>query len=432
MLPPTTVTDVLARERVVTPRVRRLDLVCTLLLLIAMHLEPRMRLRDVLRTLLHTARLQQEVPDPVPGDSAICYRRQQLGGRPLVALYHQVAQPLATPRTPGAFLGAYRLVTLDGTTFALPDTPALRRTYGSSANQHGAGSYPHLRAVLLVECGTHAILDAGCWPYAVGEPTGAHRLVRSLTPDMLVLLDCGLHSYDLLTAIQAQGAHVLGRIASNRTVQKQTVLPDGSWLVDLWPPDQGGSRHLPPLRLRLIEYTIDDPQADGQVYRVLTTLLDADAYPAHTLAVTYHERWEGESTLDEVKTHLDLPQQPFRSQTPLGVVQEFYGLVLAHYLVRALMHASAVEADLDPDRLSFVHAVRVLRRYLSDAQRLPLAAVAHLGRRLRAELREQWVPPRRDRANPRCVKRARSSFPMNRTRAPGRLRRPFAELIQLI
>lgn len=434
-LPPSAIQDVLAREGLVTQRVQRLDLDCTTLLIIAMHLDTRQRLGEVLRDLCHTVRIADE-PDvalPVAGDAAIWYRRQQVGIRPLASLFHDLARPLATPQTRGAFLGDYRLVALDGTTFNLADTVENRRAFGGPKNQHGDTALPQLRAMLLAECGTHAVVDAGCWPYATSEHPCARRLVRSITDDMLVLYDRGLHSFELLTLVQARGAHFLGRLPAAVQPTRIAHLPDGSWLADLTPPDQGGPlRHLPPLRVRLIEYTIDDPEAEPGGYRLITDVLDHTLYPAFTLALTYHERWEVENLIDEVKTHMDLEHHPFRSKRPLGVRQEFYGLLIAHFVVRGLMHASAVEADLDPDRLSFVHALRVLDRYLPDCQRASDAELPRLATWIRYELRECLLPPRRHRCNPRAVKQRRSRFAPKRANARGRLRRPIYEILTLI
>ena len=364
---------------------------------------------DVLRDLCHTVRTASltEEPLPVAGDAAIWYRRQQVGVRPVATLFHELARPLATPQTRGAFLGDYRLAALDGTTLNLPANPENIRAFGCPSNQHGETSLPQLRAILLVECGTHAVLDAGCWPYATSEHPCARRMVRSITDDMLVLYDRGLHSFALLQQIQARGAHFLGRLPSSVKVTRLHRLPDGSWLAELHPPDQGGPlRHQPPIRVRLIEYQIDDPDAEPDGYRLITDLLEYQRYSAFTLALTYHERWEVENSIDEIKTHMDLEHHPFRSLRPLGVVQEFYGLLLAHFVVRALMHASAAEADLDPDRLSFVHALRVLDRFMPDCQRATDADLPRLAARIRYELRERLLPPRRNRCNPRAVKRA--------------------------
>lgn len=432
VLPPSVITDTLAHTGVAPARIRRLDLVCTYFLVIVMHLAPRVRLSEVLETLCHTARLARPRHEPVAGDAAITNRRRQLGIRPLVALVRQLCRPLATPATVGAYLGTLRLMTVDGTVFDVPDTPPNRRTFGGPQNQYGAGAYPQLRAVALIECGTHAIVDAGCWPYRVSEHTGLWRMLRSVTPDMLILLDRGLYSADWLLACRARGAQVLARLACSIRVRKLRRLSDGSWLAEMLPQDRGGQRHRTPLRVRYLEYTLDDPQAEGTVYRLVTTVLDAEAYPAQTLAVCYHERWEAETTFDELKNHLDLAHHPFRSRTPWGVVQEFYGLLLAHYVVRSLIHASAVEGQIDPDRISFVRAVRVLQRYLPDCQRASGEELRHLAALIRLDIRARLLPPRCDRANPRVVKRRASHFPTKKYVArPGRVRRPFTELIRL-
>ena len=239
VLPQSLIIDVLAQTGVQPERVRRLDLICTYQLVIAMHLAHRTRLGDVLETLSHTARLARPGHETVAGDAAITYRRQQLGVRPLRTLFRQFCRPVATPDTPGAFLGPWRLMAIDGTTFDLPDTRRNRQAFGGPRNQHGDSAYPQLQAVVLVECGTHAIVDAGCWPYRTSEHTGLTRMLRSLKPDMLVLLDRGLHSANWIAQCRATGAHVLARLPVTIQVRKIRRLPDGSWLAELPPPRPG-------------------------------------------------------------------------------------------------------------------------------------------------------------------------------------------------
>jgi hypothetical protein len=433
IITPEAVSAVLAATGRETPRRRKLSLRLTLWLMIAMNLWTARSLPAVVRTLLHTLRLAGVAPANGPTGGAITYRRAQLGVRPLWHLFRRLCRPLATPATLGAYYAGLRLMIIDGTTYDLPDTPANARTFGYSANQHRQSAYPQMQTVLLIEAGTHAIVDAVAYPGRTCEHRGVRALYRRLTSGMLLLLDRGLHNYDHLVACRAQGVHVVGRLPASVHVTEHATLPDGSVRATLLPAARGGRSHPTPLAVRLIRYTLDDPQADGTVYRLITTLLDPTVAPAHELAGLYHERWEGEGTIDEVKTHQRPPGQPFRSKTPAGVLQEFYGLLLAHYAVRALLHQSACATGQDPDRLSFTHAVQLIQCYTPDCQRARRSALARLQTLLRHDLSTCRLPPRRDRANPRVVKRRRSNFPTKHRPPTGfRTRRPLPELIRLI
>lgn len=408
LLPRATIEATLTELGMATPRTRKLDLVLTVLLVVAMSLYAHDSLPHVLQTLVHALRLRWPTPYRVPNRAAISYRRAQLGARPLVALFHRLCRPLATPQTPGAFLGAYRLMALDGTMEAVADTPANLHAYGRGGNQHGACAYPQVQCVYLVECGTHAIVDAGVWPGRVSEVHGARRLLRSLAPDMLVLWDRGLHSYDLIRRVLRRGAHFLGRVPSWVRLPVQALLPDGSYLATLRPRHADRRpRDREQCRVRVIEYVIPHPTHPDRdrTYRLITNVLDWQLYPAHALAAAYQERWEIETTFDELSVHLRPAHQPLRSRTPVGVVQELYGSLLAHYAIRTVMHEAACQQALDPDRLSFVHAVRTIRRYVPDLQATPARARFRLYQHLLADIVTGLLPLRNARSNPRLMKR---------------------------
>ena len=299
----------------------------------------------------------------VASASALSYRRGQLGVRPLRSLLRQVCRPITTPETRGAFLFGLRLVALDSTVEAVPDTLANATVFGRAHAKRGDSAFPQVRVVLLSECGAHTILGAGFWPYHISERVGARRLIRSIEPDMLVMWDRGLHEYDLIHDVFARGAQVLGRLPAHVKPQRVQSLADGSYLAHIYPSDYQRRKAGERMLVRIIEYTLTDPALPGygQIHRSLTTLLDAERYPALELVCAYHERWEIELLIDEMDTHQRLADGPLRSLTPRGVIQELYGLILAHFAVRFLMHASAVQAGVDPDRLSFVHALEVIR-----------------------------------------------------------------------
>jgi hypothetical protein len=306
---------------------------------------------------------------------------------------------------------------VDGSTEVVPDTPANAAAFGRPTNQSGACAFPQVRLVYLMEAGTHALVDAGVWPYATGERVGAHRLLRAVGPGMLVLHDRGLHSYAFAAAVRQRGAHLLGRLPANVTLPTERALADGSALAWLRPADADRRpQAAPPILVRVITYALTDPALPGygEEHRLLTTLLDPAVAPAVEVACAYHERWEVELAVDEQATHQRLPTRPLRSKRPVGVIQELYGLFIAHYAVRVLMHEAALAAGVDPDRLSFVHAVRLVQDAIPEFQMAAPAALPRLAARLLADIAGGRLPARRRRANPRVVKRQQSKFPRKR------------------
>src|SRR5215212_4678364 len=315
---------------------------------------------------------------PVPSTAAIVQARRRAGARLLRELFHAVAGPVATAATSGAFLGDRRLLAVDGTTIDVADTPENERAFGRPSTHRGnkSGAFPQIRVVALIETGTHAICDAVLRPFRCGEAPAALRLLRSVDPGMLLLWDRGIHSYEMIRATLARRADSLGRTKGNIVLRPTEVLPDGSFLARVYPTPAARRRGEDGIVVRVIEYALDTAAGHGrETYRLLTSLLDERAFPAERLAATYHERWEIETTLDEIKVHQWAHPRPLRSKRPREVVQEVYGLLLAHVAIRTLMHQAALHDGIDPDRLSFTGALRVLRRAIPRAQR---TAPAHL------------------------------------------------------
>jgi hypothetical protein len=306
----------------------------------------------------------------VPGTTAIAEARARLGAAPLRALFGVAARPLAEPTTKGAWYRDWRVLAIDGTTLDVPDTPANASAFGraGSGRGEGQGAFPKVRVVGLAECGTHAIVDAAFGPYRTGEATLAATLTGRLGPGMLALGDRGLGGAELWRKLQATGADLVWRAKCGKTAPKLPVdqaLADGSWLSRIYAADDRRRRH--PIVVRVLEYTLSDPgrpQAAGVTYRLVTTILDPARAPAAELAALYAERWEQETALDELKTHQRGAGAVLRSRTPDGVEQEVWAHLLVHYALRALMHQAALDQDLDPDRLSFVRSLRVVRRRL--------------------------------------------------------------------
>ncbi len=415
---PTEMLQAAAREAdVPTQRRRKLPTDVTLLLCIAMSLWTQHALDVVLRKMTHGLRLFWPEPDgALASTSAIAQARYRLGARPVVGLFHRVCQPLATAQTPGAFCCGLRLMALDGTVEDVPDTPANVRAFGRHHSDRGASAFPQVQGVYLSECGTHAVVDAGFWPCHTSERVGGFRLLRSVRTGMLLLWDRGFYSYEMIERTRARGAHVLGRVPAGVTLRPRWLLPDGSYWAYLYPSDRARRQRGEHLLVRVIVYTLTDPARPGygETHRLITTLLDAQEAPALDLICAYHERWEMELTSDEIDTHQRLVRHPLRSQKPVGVIQELYGLLLAHYAVRAIMAEAAQQADVMPTRLSFVHAIELIRVALDDFQLVTPAQHGLLYRRLLHDIAACRLPRRAPRTNPRVVKRKMSNFKLKR------------------
>jgi Insertion element 4 transposase N-terminal/Transposase DDE domain len=437
VLPMATVEAVLHQHGALTPRHRKLSLPVVAWVVIAMHLYTHVAIGDLLAQLAHGLRfLWPDLPDGFPTPGAFTYRRYQLGARPLAALFHHLCRPIATPDTQGAFLFGLRLMAIDGTVENLPDTPHNMAVFGRPGTDRGAGAFPQVQSVYLCECGTHAIVDAGFWPCPTSERIGAKRLLRSVGPGMLVMWDRGLHSYAMLAAARHRGAHVLARLPAKIRLAPVRRRPDGSWLCWLEERDDRGRPTGKRMHVRLIEYTLDDPgrPGHGEGHRLITTLLSWRRAPAHALVCAYHERWEIETTIDEQQVHQRLALRPLRSHKPVGVIQELYGLLIGHYLIRYLMHEAALSSGVDPDRISFVHALRVIGQAISDFEIASPELLPGLYARLLREIAAGRLPARRNRSNPRVVKRKMSNFALKRAehRPWPRPTRTFPEAVRLI
>jgi hypothetical protein len=421
-----TLSRVITRERLETIlealklteiRVRKLTMVVTIWLCIAMNFYTEESIDDVMVKLAAGPRFLRPMDGiEVAGASAICQRRQQLGVVPMVTLFRDVCHPLATPNTCDAYLFGLRLMAIDGTVEYVADTPANSSYFGRQTGSRGVSAFPQMRCVYLCECGTHAICDAGVWPYQISERIGGLRVLRSVGADMLVMWDRGFHSFDMCSRCYRQNAQFLGRVPSHVRFTPASRLPDGSYLAYIRPSEYKRRKAGERLLVRVIEYTIYDPARTGHGlrHRLVTSLLDPVRYPAHDLAVAYHERWEVEITIDETDTHQRQALRPFRSRTPLGVLQEFHGLLLAHYLIRATMHEAALLAEVAPDRLSFVHSVRILRSAVFPAQIVAPEQSADWYQLLLHDIGQARLPQRDNRINPRVVKRKMSNFGLKR------------------
>jgi Insertion element 4 transposase N-terminal/Transposase DDE domain len=307
----------------------------------------------------------------LPSKSAIFQARARLGARPLAALFSRVAQPLATPGTKGAFLAGRRLVAIDGTCLDVADTEENAAHFGRpGVNKGEQAAFPNARLAAVAECGTHAIFGAVIGPYSTSEIELSRTLVARLAPGMLVLADRGFYGFRLWSEAASTGADLCWRAKSNLKPRHKETLADGSWLAEVTPGGNEG-RHATPVTVRVVDYTVDDGRGVHEEYRLLTTILDPTDAPASSLAAAYAERWEIESSLDELKTHQRGPRTVLRSKSPELVEQEIWGHLCCHYAIRTLMWEAAGHADEDPDRVSFVAALRIARRSVAPRGAFP-------------------------------------------------------------
>jgi Insertion element 4 transposase N-terminal/Transposase DDE domain len=307
------------------------------------------------------------------GAPAISQARTRLGAEPLKRLYERVVRPVATQETQGAYYRKWHLVAMDGFTLEVPDTEANRTAFTRPESPAGGESaYPRIRGVGLVEVGTHVVFGAALDSYAVGEITLARQVVPHLRKGMLCLADRYFPGYPLWKQATQTGAELVWRVRENIHFTVEKRLPDGSCLSHFRPPRKKGELPGEPIPVRVIEYRVAGKE---ETIRIITSILDWQAAPADELAALYHERWEFETALDEFKTHLRGARTVLRSQTPELVKQEVYGILLAHFALRGLMHQAALRGGRDPDRISFTHTVNVVRRTLPRFAALPPSGV---------------------------------------------------------
>jgi len=301
----------------------------------------------------------------VPSKMAISKARARLGKEVLELLFRAACVPVASKSTRGAFYRDLRLVSIDGTCLDVADTPANDAEFGrpGSSRRDGGGAFPQLRVVALAESGTHAIFDAAMGPYSTSERVLADQLWGSLGQGMLCLADRGFYGFERFKTAASTGAELLWRVNSTVSLPREQTLGDGSYLTHI-AKDNHGRKRAGAIRVRVIEYQLDDPALTDteQRYRLITTLTDPDTAPGAELASLYPQRWELESALDELKTHQRGPKVVLRSRSPDGVYQEAWGHLATHYAIRRLMHDAALQADLIPHRLSFIRSLRAARR----------------------------------------------------------------------
>ena len=405
---------------------------------LAMGLLTDLPIRQVFK---HARRLR--VGETTPHRSSLCVARRRLGIAPVRHVFERLVHPLARPETPGAFYRGFRLVGLDGTVYDVPDSQANAAVFARpSAGPRGDGAFPQIRKLSLVELGTHVELAFVVRSIALGEQSMVGGLLRHLTAEMLLLWDRNFFSYALWKAVTARDVKLLARVKSNLILRPIRNLADGSYLAKVYPTPEDRRKDRQGIVVRVIRYTLDDPQrvGHGEVHTLITNLFDEDLYPAKELIMMYHERWEQELVYDEQKTHQDprratKPAQ-LRSETPAGVIQEVYALSLGHFVTRALMFEAAATVGLDTDRLSFLGCFQILKCRLPECDSSTPGRFEQWYQGLLWEMQRERTDDevRRNRINPRVVKRKMSKFKKKRPehrRVPP-LKKTFAQTVVML
>ena len=343
---------------------------------IALALYMRSSYREVLRCLLEGV---QWLLDPsaivkVAGKSGISQARSRLGVEPVQALYDAVVSPIAETQTKGAWFREWRLISLDGSTLDVADTAENEEAFGRPGASRGGSAFPKIRFVALLENGTHVLWAGRMARYSTDELTLAEDVVPALRKGMLCLADRFFPSHKLWNAAARTGADLLWRTRKNAKLEVDKRFPDGSYLSRIYPSTSDRRNQRKSIVVRVIDYRLDKVPQSEPIYRLITTILDPNLAPAKELAALYHERWAIETAFDELKTHLRGAQIVLRSKTPELVQQEFFGLLMAHFAIRGIMHEAALKADEDPDRLSFLHSVRVIQRRMARFAAIPPSA----------------------------------------------------------
>ena len=367
---------VLAATKRESARQRDLPGHVTVYYVIALALYMQSSYREVLRCLLEGIQwLAGSAAINVAGSSGISQARTRLGWEPLRQLHDEVVKPIAATATKGAWYRQWHLVSIVGSTLDVADEKGNDEAFGRPGASKGKSAYPQIRFVSFVENGTHVLFGSRMADYATSEIALAKTILPSLGKGMLCLADRGFFGFGMWKQAAATGADLLWRVRKNILLPCQKRLPDGSYLSRIYASTQDQRRGRNGVVVRVIEYRLEGVEGSEPLYRLATTILDHERAPATELAALYHDRWEIETAFDELKTHLRGARIVLRSKTPDLVRQEFYGLLMAHFAVRGLMHEAALESGEDPDRLSFLHAVRVVRRKIATFGAIPPSAL---------------------------------------------------------
>ena len=376
--------------------------------------------------------------EDTPARSSLCMARQRLGSEPLVELHRLVVKPMANEQTPGAFYRGMRKVAVDGTVMDVPDCEA-HQHLGRSSGSRGEGPFPQVRKVSLVELGTHIEFAFVFGGWKDSEKKLVEKLWDLIPADALLIEDRGFFSFESWKKLHEKHK-LLVRIQKSMVFTPIKVFADGSFLAKVYRSNWYRENDRDGIMVRIIEYKLDDPQRTGhdEVHRLMTNLLDAEEYPAMELIIEYHERWEEEMVFDEQKTHQDPCRAEkttnYRSETGDGLKQEMYAWSNGHFIVRALMLEAAQTAQIEVDRLSFKGCFQILKTRLPECDARTELTFTAWCTAVIFELSRERIPNRRNRINPRVIKRKMSRWnkcrPEHRKQPP--LTKTFAETIVMV
>lgn len=371
--PGSLIEDILRSEGKGSRRVRLLPARVVVYFVMAMALWREAAIEEVLRVVCESAKWFSFAGEKVAcaGKSAISQARSRLGAGVMQKLAEQVLRPIAQPTVPGGWYKGLRVMAVDGSSLDVADERRNAEYFGYPGRSRGDSAFPQMRVLSLVECGSHVTVGAELGPYKRSEQKMARSLFPShLKADMLLLADRGFYSFDLWNLAGAGGARLLWRVKSNLKLPVIERLADGSYLSEIY-SIRDRSRRKGEM-VRVIEYQLKGKQDENpQIYRLISNLLEYEFAPAKELAALYHERWEVENVFGEIKTQLYGHRTILRSKTPELVIQEMWGLLLAHFAVRQLMYEASFRHGVDPDTLSFINAVRVIKRKMPIAAAIP-------------------------------------------------------------
>jgi hypothetical protein len=357
------VKGILEETEKVSKRVRDLPAHVMVYYVIAMTIYMGMPYREVMRQLMGGgSRYLSKCRKKPPVKSSICKARIKLGWEPFRRLHDELVKPVAVKKTRGAWYRNWLTVGIDGSTVDVPDTEENSKAFGRSKSVRGKSAFPQIRFVSLLETGTRVLFGTKFAGVSkASEKKLAKKVLPSLKPGMLCMADRYYLGYDFLKEALKTGADILWRASNVFNLKPEKYLQDGSYLCTIYKSESDKKNSRNGIQVRVVEYNL---KGYRQKYRLVTSILDPKLAPAEELAALYHERWEIEISIGELKTRLRGADIILRSQKPDLVKQEFLGFLLSYFAIRGIMHEAALEVDEDPDRLSFTHTVRVVKRAL--------------------------------------------------------------------
>lgn len=370
---------------------------------------------------------------PIPGSSTLTEVRKRVGSELMQKLYILTVRLLGTAANGVGFYHGMRLMGVDGFTLNLFDSSENRKQFSRPKNGRCHGPFPQARCVALCELGTHVLWRTTIGNYLQGEQSLLRKLFRFLSSEMLVLMDRNLLSFSIVREITGKQASFLIRCKSNRVLPVLKRLDDGSYLSRVYASQYDRQKDRNGIDIRVIEYTLDDPDrvGCGELHRLTTSLMDPHVHPADELIVLYHQRWEVELAFDELKTHLR-KRKVLRSQRPDGVRQEIYALLISHFIIRKIAFDASRKASVAPARISFTATARILQSKLTEVT--IVGNIKQWYRLIVDEAAKEVLPPRSGRINPRVKKKTTSAWKRKRDkhRLPKQPKNEFRESIVIL